>query len=474
VKDLKVRLARAFLGMSAKDGVIVVGSARENFPTEIERFLVQSAANQAAVALQNARLLEALEEVNADLESRVLERTKDLERTIAERERLQDQLLQAQKMESMGTLASGVAHDFNNLLNIILSHASIIRLSGSNPAAVSEGIAVIEEAIRRGANLVRQLMTLGRKTETRFEPVRLNGLCEKLAILLAETFPKTIVITTDLAIGLPPINADENQLHQALLNLCVNARDAMPGGGRLAFKTETIQRSDLPSAHAEPAADRYAAVSISDTGCGMDEVTLRRIFDPFFTTKPVGQGTGLGLALVYSIVQHHGGFIGVDSAIDRGTTFRIYLPITEATSQTGSENRAGSASRGWPGAGELILFVDDEERQLKLMQRFLEAEGYRVLPARDGAEAVEIFRRHKAEIAMAILDLGLPKLGGWEALQQMREVWPPVKALIASGFVSADVESEIESGKLAGVIRKPYKLEEVLEKVWQTIHQRPA
>jgi two-component system, cell cycle sensor histidine kinase and response regulator CckA len=418
------------------------------------------------------RVQEDLENLNADLEARVADRTAVLRRSITERERLQDQLLQAQKMESIGTLASGVAHDFNNLLNIILSHATIMRLDGKNPASIAECAAVIEETVRRGASLVQQLMSLGRKNETRFEAVRLNGLAEKLANLLTETFTKTVVITLDLEPGLPAIDGDENQLHQTLLNLCVNARDAMPeGGGRISFKTKTVSGSDLRGNIPEAAAERYVCVSVSDNGSGMDDATQRRIFEPFFTTKPVGQGTGLGLAVVYGIVKNHDGFVQVKSKVGRGTTFSIYLPVPSRPVEQTSEAASHDSAVNSAGRGETILFVDDEETQLKAMRRFLESQGYRILSAKDGVQAVETFKQHKDAIAVAVLDLGLPQLGGWQAFQQMREIQPELKALIATGFVSPEVEAELEQGRLCGVILKPYQLDDVLEKISQAIHR---
>ena len=373
-------------------------------------------------------------------------------------------------MESLGTLASGVAHDFNNLLNIILSHATSMRIDGKNPASISEGAAVIEETVRRGATLVQQLLTLGRKSETRFEPVRLNSLAEKLASLLTETFPKTIIIILDLEPGLPPINGDENQLHRTLLNLCVNARDAMPEGGRISLKTETVSGTDLRRHVPEAAAERYVSISVTDRGIGMDDATQRRVFEPFFTTKPVGQGTGLGLAVVYGIVKNHDGFIEVKSKLGHGTSFWIYLPIpSEAARQTSVAGSNYTALKR-AGSGETILFVEDEERQLNVMRRFLESEGYKVLSAKNGVEALETFKQHKDAIAVAVLDLGLPQLDGWQAFQQMREIRPELKALIATGLIPPEVEAEIAQEKLCGVLSKPYQLDDVLEKISQAIH----
>ena len=404
------------------------------------------------------------------LERVVADRTADLVRTIAERERLQEQLLQAQKMESIGTLASGIAHDFNNLLNIISSYAGLMRLDRENPARVSEDAGIIEETVRRGANLVQQLMSVARKSVTKLEPVRLNSVIEKLSGLLAETFDKTIRITLDLEPGLPAINGDENQLHQILLNLCLNARDAMPEGGRISFRSETVLGKELRCRQPEAAAERYASISVIDRGEGIDEAIQRRIFEPFFTTKPIGQGSGIGLAVVYGLVKNHGGFIEVQSQIGSGTRFSLYLPIPNAASAEIAQTEPKGPVLGPRGHGETILFVDDEEQQLKLMSRFLESEGYRVLGASDGLEAIEIFKRHKDEIAVTVLDLRLPKLDGWQALQQMRTIRPDLKALIATGLVSADVETQLAEGRLNGIMMKPYRLDDVLEKIFRTIH----
>jgi two-component system, cell cycle sensor histidine kinase and response regulator CckA len=345
-----------------------------------------------------------------------------------------------------------------------------MRLDRKNPAKISESAAIIiEETVKRRADLVQQFMALGRKRESKFAPVRINAVVEKLAGLLNDTFSKTVIITLELERGLPNINGDENQLHQTLLNLCVNARVAMPESGRISLKTETVSGEELRSRIAEAEAERYASISITDSGSGMDEATRRRIFDPFFTTEPVDQGTDFGLAVAYGTVQNHGGFIDVESEAGRGTTFRIYLPIPIQSVYEISDIGSNDTLRN-RGRGETVLFVDDEEQQLKAMQRFLESEGYKVLGAKDGREAVETFKRHKDEIAIAVLDLGLPKLGGWQAFQEMREVRPELKVLVASGFVSAELEAEIAQGKLGEIIEKPYRLDEILEKISAAIN----
>ena len=416
-----------------------------------------------------------LQQLNAQLETRVEERTSELLSSIAQREKLQEQLFQSQKMESIGTLAAGVAHDFNNLLNLISSYASVIqKFDAAVPPEVTQSAAVITETVERGAFLVRQLMAMGRKADVRFEPVELNAVIAKLDTVLKETFPKTVVISLALDSELPPIQGNANQINQALLNLCVNARDAIATAGSIAIHTETVAGGDLRQRFQEAKDDRYVCISISDTGCGIDAACQTRIFEPFFTTKEATKGTGLGLSVVYGIVRSHSGFIDVESTVGAGTTFRVYLPISKEKLAVAGEETACAALSQPAGGGETILFVDDEENQLHLMRRFLEGEGYKVSAARDGAEAVEVFLKNKDTIDLAVLDVRLPKLNGWEAFQRMREVRPEIRAVFATGLLSPEIEAEISKGKLCGIILKPYKLEVVLQKIAEVLHAAPG
>jgi PAS domain S-box-containing protein len=410
---------------------------------------------------------EKLQRLNAELEKRVLERTAQLVSTMAQREKLQEQLLQAQKMESIGTLAGGIAHDFNNLLNVISGYACILQSDSNDPAKVSQSVEVINDTVKRGASLVQQLLALGRKTDIGFEPVALNSVLQKLENLLKETFPKTITIGLRLEPELPSVMANANQIHQALLNLGLNARDAMPEGGKLLLETSVVAGADVRRRFQEVKEDHYVCINVVDSGIGIDEVTKSRIFEPFFTTKAQEQGTGLGLSVVYGIVTNHSGFVDVESEPGRGTTFRIYLPVAREKCEVVQEQQEtnGRTSEGIAGAGETVLFVDDEEKQLRLMRGFLESEGFRVLVARDGAEAVEMHLRHKDEIAVVVLDLGLPKLNGWEAFQRMKKNHPKLNALFATGFLSPEIEAEMKKGHLGGIIMKPYQLNEVLAKI---------
>jgi signal transduction histidine kinase len=252
----------------------------------------------------------------------------------AERLWLEGELRQAQKMESLGTLAAGIAHDFNNILNIVQGYAFVLRDSKVSDELVTESVSAILDSTTRGATIVQQLLTLARKREPKFELVNVDDLVEELAQLFGKSSPQTIEIRVDLSRQSPPFLADRNQIFQALLNLCLNARDAMPAGGTLTLKTSLVNRNAVRNAvpnSEEVTAEQYARIEVSDTGEGIDEKILSRIFEPFFTTKGAGRGTGLGLAVVYGILKHHKGLIQVTSKPGAGTSFQIYLPVTGRT-----------------------------------------------------------------------------------------------------------------------------------------------
>ena len=414
---------------------------------------------------------EQLKRLNAELEERYVEKAAELAHTIGEREKLQEQLLQVQKMESIGTLAGGIAHDINNILNIISGYANLILQNTGSKEKNSEHVEVIIETVERGVSLVRQLLAMARKAETKFEQVGVTGVLQKLQGIINDTFPKQIEVIWDLQPELPPIMADHHQIHQAVFNLCLNARDAMPDGGTLIVATGIVAGAELRKISQEAKEELYCCITVKDTGMGMSMSTKNRIFEPFFTTKQQGEGTGLGLAVVYGIIGKHGGIIDVESEPDRGASFRLFLPIPreQAAPSDGQAQVARKKPERFVGDGEMILFVDDEVHQLRLMQMHLQRAGYRVLTAADGAEAVDIHRRHKDEIAAVVLDFGLPKLNGWEAFRKMKEIDPALKAIFATGFMASQLETELAKQELSGVIMKPYQLDEVLEKVSSAI-----
>jgi two-component system cell cycle sensor histidine kinase/response regulator CckA len=424
---------------------------------------------------ERKRAEEELKRLNAELERRFAEKAAELGHTIGEREKLQAQLLQAQKMESIGTLAGGIAHDINNLLNVISGYASSMLDGRTDRAKVTENVGVIKEMVERGAALVQQLLAMARKTELKFEPVQINSALERLQRLLHETLPKTIHVVLRLDPALPAVMADANLLHQAVLNLCLNARDAMRDGGKIHVATQKMAGADLRRIFQDAREEQYTCITVKDDGIGMDAAVKSRIFEPFFTTKPPGEGTGLGLSVVYGIVANHKGFIDVESDSGCGTTFRICLPVPPESVNIAQakELAAGKRRKKLRGNGESILFAEDEIRQLRLMQDFLQSVGYKVLVARDGSEAVEIFRSNKDAVSLVVLDLGLPKLNGWEAFRQMREINPSVKAVFATGFMAPQIESQLALAGVTAVVMKPYQLDEVVETISSAI-KKPA
>lgn len=377
------------------------------------------------------------------------------------RKRLEQQLIQAQKMEGLGTLAGGIAHDFNNILAII--HGYTIRIEQGLPEQAPDAIRVIREAVERGAALVQQLLTSARQTEAQIAALDLNALLREMDNMLGATFPKTISFVLHLQGNLPMVKADRSQLHQVLLNLCVNARDAMPKGGTITLESTTITGAELSEQFTGVKAEHYACIRVIDTGTGISKQVKPHIFEPFYTTKERSKGTGLGLSVVYGVVDNHRGFVQVDSEPGYGTTFSVYLPL---------EHAAESAASASPDAtlrpierARTIMLVEDEEMLRGLGVLMLEGDGYRVLAAKDGAEAVEMFTEHMDEIGLVLCDLGLPKLGGREVFLRMKELKPNVRAIVASGYLEPHVRSEILKAGVIDTVQKPYDFREMLEKI---------
>ena len=371
---------------------------------------------------------------------------------ITDRKNLEQQLLQSQKLESLGTLAGGIAHDFNNILGIIMGHATLLGEVASNPAKLSKSAAAIEKAANRGASLVRQILTFARKANAVFEHVSLNEIATELGRMLEETFPRTVAITLDLAPDIPPVDGDRTQLHQTLLNLCVNARDAMPSGGSLSISTERVRNPGLGPGW-------FARLTVADTGSGMDETTKRRIFEPFFTTKEPGRGTGLGLSVVYGIVESHHGSISVDSAPGKGTKFAIEFPISPTASVCDAATREAELSRTQ--GTETLLVVEDEEMLSELLKAALEALGYTVITASNGHQALSIYESLGNEIALVISDLGLPGMSGRDLFLKIRAIRPDARVLIATGYLDPGTRTELLALGAKGLIQKPYLADDV-------------
>jgi PAS domain S-box-containing protein len=417
-----------------------------------------------------AALEEAKDAFAKKLQERVEERTVELElanlalrKEMEEQKKLEKQLWQAQKMEIVGTLAGGVAHDFNNILNIIKGYTALLRQSSSVDENAAESLHVIEETVERGAYGVRQLLTLARKTEARLALTNANDLVSDLSKLLKQTFPKTIDIALELDPKLPSILIDSNQISQALLNLCINARDAMPGGGKLILKTRVVEGGQIQDAAAT--AESYVSIEVKDSGMGMDAAIQNRIFEPFFTTKGIGEGTGLGLAIVYSIVKNHNGAIDVNSEAGQGTTFRLYFPTAPPEAMPIADElqeRMSSAPKPTNGRGN-ILVVEDEENMVFLLRKALLRKQCGVFVALDGEQAIDLYQRYKQDISVVFLDIGLPKLSGWDIIVRMKAENPNIKVFVTSGYLGPDLKSKMQHAGVQGFIEKPYSPDDVVQ-----------
>ncbi len=384
-----------------------------------------------------------------------------IKQDVTERKKLQEQLIHAQKMEGIGTLAGGIAHDFNNILGIILGYSTLLAHTKNNPQKFSENMAAINQSVHRGANLVRQILTFARKSETSFEIVDVNIMAKELLSMVTQTFPKVVSFSHNFQEGLPPISADPSQLHQAILNLCVNARDAMPTGGTLSLSTGLQSGEDLRKRLSDASESHYVFVAVSDTGVGMTDHLKSRIFEPFFTTKEPGKGTGLGLAVVYGIVNAHHGFVDVESEPGKGTTFRLYFPIHVSLKE---EYKAGKPKNGESphGSSEAILVVEDEELLLNMVRALLEENGYTVFTALDGKGALAVYDLHRNEIKLVLTDMGLPRLSGTEVFIRLREINPDIKVILVSGYLDAELKTELLKAGARAFLQKPYVPGEVL------------
>ncbi len=386
---------------------------------------------------------------------------------ITENKKLQSQFMQAQKLEGLGNIAAGIAHDFNNILGVILGYAELLSDSDSEIAGPNGKLRSIVDSAQRGKSLVSQLLMFARKTEATFKAVRVNDIIRETERLVKATFPKTIQITTKLLHGLPHVTADPNQLHQVLLNICVNARDAMPGGGTLSISTGVVDGETVSARHHDAAASRYVKMEMSDTGIGMDEATKARVFEPFFSTKDIGKGTGLGLSVVYGIVESHHGFIEVNSELMRGTTISIYFPVEEQPMDLSESHERSTEPVS--GGNETVLVIEDEEMLRELLESILTSNGYNVVTAGDGESGVETFRINNNRIAVVMSDLGLPRLSGQEVVGKIKKINPSAKVIVASGYIAPDARAQLEGLRVKAFIQKPYMKQEVLNAVRNAI-----
>ncbi len=378
---------------------------------------------------------------------------------ITEKRMLEQKLQQAQKMESIGTLAGGIAHDFNNLLMTLQGRASMMLMDKGASHPDYDHIKGIETCVESATDLTKQLLGFARGGKYEVKPTDLNKLIKEESRMFGRT-KKEIRIVEEYEEDLWTVEVDRGQIQQVLLNIFVNASQAMPGGGSLYLRTENmiLDKDDVKPFSAEPG--EYVRMSITDTGIGMDRATQERIFDPFFTTKEMGRGTGLGLATTYGIIKHHGGFINVYSEKGHGSRFNIYLP---ASGKDVFEERkpAAAIQKG----NETVLFVDDENMVIETVQEIIATLGYRPLIARNGKEAIEIFKRNKERIDMVVLDMIMPDMSGSETYDRLKEMDQNVKVLLSSGYSLNGQAAEIMDKGCCGFIQKPFKIGELSHKL---------
>ena len=404
------------------------------------------------------RFIESQGSVIRDAEGKVSQ-VVVVSRDVTERKQIEAQLLRAQRMENIGALAGGIAHDLNNVLGPILMVGELLR----DELASEESKKMLDTATasaQRGAEMVKQILSFARGVGGERGVIQVGHLVKEIDKLAKDTFPKLIRIQTKVAKQLRPVMGDATQLHQVLLNLCVNARDAMPEGGVLAIEADnTVLHGKTTRMQEQPASGAYVVLAVSDTGTGIPTELLDRIFEPFFTTKEQGKGTGLGLSTVMSIVKNHGGFLEVSSQVGKGTAFKIYLP---ASTTTEAQPAQGTTPEPQMGQGEQILLVEDELAILEITKETLETFNYRVLTAADGVEAVTLYRQRKGEISIVVTDLMMPIMDGPALIRALRQIDPQVKVIAVSGLGSVAKLTEAENLNVQAFLTKPYTTNKLL------------
>ena len=405
-----------------------------------------------------------LQAANQQLHSEIAER----KRTEEERARMQEELFQSQKLESIGMLAGGIAHDFNNLLQGILGYTQLMKVHGSTKdyTAMSDNLNQVEVAAEKAVNLTQQLLSYARKGKYEVRTLSLSKVVDQVVGLMKRTFKKNIDIRNDIPGNLPSVAGDKNQLHQVIMNLCVNAGDAMPDGGTLTISTDNRRIS--PGTHIQHenvVPGDYICLSIKDTGEGMTDKVRESIFEPFFTTKETGKGTGLGLSMVTGIVKNHGGFIEVDSAVGQGTEFRIFLPVAGEIADEGTVATSAPANSETTVAkkGKRVLVVDDEDVVRNLAEELIKSFECEPLPAEDGMQAIQIFERERGNIDIVMLDMIMPGFGGVETFRRLRAIDADIPVFLFSGYSQDEAVQELLNEGASGFVQKPYRIEDLAE-----------
>jgi hypothetical protein len=379
---------------------------------------------------------------------------------ITEKKLLEAQFLRAQRLESIGTLASGIAHDLNNLLAPIMMTAQLLETQLHDERS-QRLLPIIVANAKRGAALVKQVLSFARGMEGTFTTLQVRHLIAEIKQIAKQTFPKSIEISSDLPPNLWTVSGDATQLHQVLMNLCVNARDAMPQGGTLRISAGNLfVDENYARMHLEAKVGSYIVITVADTGMGMPPEIMERIFEPFFTTKEVGKGTGLGLSTVMGIIKSHGGFLNVYSQVGKGTQFQVYLPAVETM-----ETQAEPELKVPQGHGELILVVDDEAAIREATKTSLETYNYKVLTANDGIEAIALYAEHRDRIRLVLVDMLMPAMDGATTIRTLQKIDPQVKIIAVSGLASKDrLNVTVDTG-VNTFLSKPYTAQELLQAI---------
>ncbi|NRB05955.1 MAG: response regulator [Richelia sp.] len=385
---------------------------------------------------------------------------------ITEKKQLESQFFRTQRLESIGTLASGIAHDLNNILTPILAVSQLLPMKFPDVDEQTQHLfEILEDSTRRAAELVKQVLSFARGVQGKRIHLQMRHLIKELSKILKETFPKYIEVSLDIPQNLWMVSGDSTQLHQVLMNLCVNARDAMQEGGKLTISGENfLLDQNYARMHLEAKVGAYIAIAVSDTGVGISPEIVERIFEPFFTTKELGKGTGLGLATVLGIVKSHGGFVNVYSEEGQGTCFKVYLPAVE-----GMETQDEQDVQLTMGNGEVILIVDDESSITEITRASLEAYNYRTMIASDGIEAIANFAQNIDNIHVVLMDMMMPALDGLTAIRAMQKINPSVKIIASSGLMSSHKLTEAQAVGIKAFLSKPYTVKELLHTLQEVI-----
>ncbi|CAN5322664.1 response regulator [soil metagenome] len=387
---------------------------------------------------------------------------------ITEQKRTEEHLFRAQRMESIGTLAGGIAHDLNNILSPIMMAVDMLRMSDQD-AETMRWLGMIKENAERGADMVKQVLTFARGMTGEHLPVQLKHIIKDLVGVLKETLQKSISVTFDISNDLWPIMADPTQIHQVLMNVCINARDAMPVGGTLSISAKNFSIDENYSRmHIDAEPGNYVLITVTDSGTGMNSEVVKRMFDPFFTTKDIGKGTGLGLATTLTIVKSHGGFINVYSEPGKGTSFSIYFPSAEKGPAAASVRASDALPHG---NGELILIVDDEENIRKISEATLGRFGYRTATAVDGTDALAVYSRRHDEVAVVLTDLAMPYMDGSALIRALKKLDPAIKIVAMSGLMGDEQMSELKSLGVSDFLSKPFTAEALLNSLAAVINK---